>query len=178
MLETIKSGKILIKEDAALPSLLPFKSESCVPGWKSVTHLDGYELDRRIRGAGWNLFYLANEIKTNVFGFHGQERIRTAIARIVTNVAMKKFNALEITRVASKRLLGVPYVSVSAHPRHIQPSMFLFQARDFQDSGSNKADHLLDPVPAFAAIIHARPEELILPLSWDNNSASFGGAFR
>ena len=178
MLETIKSGTILIKEDTALPSLLPFKSEPCVPGWKGVANLDGYELDRQIRGAGWNLFYLANEIKTIVFGFHGQERIRRAIERIVSSVEMKKFNVLEITCVASKRFLGVPYVSVSAHPRHIQQSMFLFQVRGFQDSGSGKADHLLDPVPAFAATIHARPEERILPLSWDNNSTSFEGAFR
>jgi hypothetical protein len=43
----------------------------------------------------------------------------------------KKFNSLQITRVASKRFLGVPYVSVSACSRHIQESLFLFRDKDF-----------------------------------------------
>ena len=43
-----------------------------------------------------------------------------------------KFNSLEIMRVvleASKRFLGVRYVTVSAQSRHIQESAFLFGAR-------------------------------------------------
>jgi hypothetical protein len=36
-----------------------------------------------------------------------------------------KLNSLEITQVAAKRFMGLPYVTVSAHPRHIQESMFL-----------------------------------------------------
>jgi hypothetical protein len=42
-----------------------------------------------------------------------------------------KFNSLQITRVASKRFLGVPYVRVSACSRHIQESLFLFRDKDF-----------------------------------------------
>src|SRR6267143_202211 len=44
-----------------------------------------------------------------------------------------KFNSLEITRVASKRFLGLPYASVSAHSRHIQENEFLLRAKDHQE---------------------------------------------
>jgi hypothetical protein len=37
---------------------------------------------------------------------------------------------MEITEMTAKHFLGLPYLSVSAHPRHIQKSMYLFQAKD------------------------------------------------
>ncbi len=133
MAETIKTGTILIKDGTSLPEALRFESEPCAPGWRSVINLDGYGLDRKIREAGWTFFCLAGEIKTIVFGFEGQRRVRKAVRRILARLKMERCNSLEITRVASKRLLGVPYVSVSARSRHIQESMFLFRAREAQD---------------------------------------------
>lgn len=38
------------------------------------------------------------------------------------------FNSLEISQVASKRFLGLPYVTVSAHARHLQEK-YVFAAR-------------------------------------------------
>jgi hypothetical protein len=38
-------------------------------------------------------------------------------------------NCVEIAHVTAKRFLGLPYVTVSARPRHIQESMFLFHAK-------------------------------------------------
>jgi hypothetical protein len=40
-----------------------------------------------------------------------------------------RFNCLEISRVAVKRFLGLPYVTVAGHPRHIQESVYLFHAK-------------------------------------------------
>jgi hypothetical protein len=37
-------------------------------------------------------------------------------------VKLLKFNCLEITGITQKRFLGLPYVHVSAHSRHIQKS--------------------------------------------------------
>jgi hypothetical protein len=51
---------------------------------------------------------------------------------------------LEITRVASKSVLGVPYVSVSACSRHIQESLFLFCDKDFRELGPSKSDYRPD----------------------------------
>jgi hypothetical protein len=54
--------------------------------------------------------------------------INRAVNRILANLKWDKFNSLEITQVAAKRFLGLPYVTVSAHERHIQESMFLCRA--------------------------------------------------
>ena len=68
-----------------------------------------------------------------LFGFDGQGAVRRAVKRILTNLQLGKFNGLEITQIEAKRFLGLPYVSVCAHSRHIQENVFLFWARDHQD---------------------------------------------
>jgi hypothetical protein len=42
---------------------------------------------------------------------------------------------LAISQVAAKRFLGLPYVTVAAHPRHIQESTFLFHAERLAEWG-------------------------------------------
>ena len=133
MADTIKTGTILIKEGTLLPEALQFESEPCATGWRLVKDLDGYGLDRKIHEAGWTFFCLAGEIKATIFGFEGQETVRRAVKRILAKLKSEKFNSLEITRVASKRFLGVPYASVSARSRHIQESLVLFRAKDLQE---------------------------------------------
>ncbi len=133
MPDTIKTGTILIKEGTLLPEALRFESEPCAPGWKLVKHLDGYGVNRKIHEAGWTFFCLAGEIGATVFGLEGQETVRRAVKRILAKLKSERFNSLEITRVASKRFLGVPYASVSARSRHIQESLVLFRAKDLQE---------------------------------------------
>jgi len=74
---------------------------------------------------------MASEIKSSVFGFEGPKTVRRAVKRMLARLTPDKFNSLQITRVASKRFLGVPYVRVSACSRHIQESLFLFRDKDF-----------------------------------------------
>ncbi|MGC1255643.1 MAG: hypothetical protein WA867_08810, partial [Candidatus Acidiferrales bacterium] len=114
MAQTINTGTILFKDGTFLPNTLRFESEPCATGWRLVKDLDGYGLDRKIHEAGWTFFCIAGEIKTIVFGFEGQKKVRRAVKRILARMNLEKFNSLEITRVASKRFLGVPYVRVSA----------------------------------------------------------------
>ncbi len=124
MPDTIKPGTILIKEGTLLPEAVRFETEPCEPGWRLVKDLDGCGLDRQIRDAGWTFFCLAGQLGATVFGIDGQ---------ILANLESAEFNSLEIMRVtseASKRFLGVRYVTVSAQSRHIQESAFLFGAKD------------------------------------------------
>ena len=133
MAETINKGTILIKDGIHLPDALGFESEPCATGWRLVKNLDGYGLGQKISEAGWTFFWLAGEIGATVFGFDGQKTVRRAVKRILTNLKSGEFNSLEITRVASKRFLGLPYASVSAHSRHIQENEFLLRAKDHQE---------------------------------------------
>ena len=133
MAETINTGTILIKDRTFLPDALRFESEPCAPGWRLVRNLDGYGLGRKVHETGWTFFWLAGEIGATVFGFDGQKTVRRAVKRILANLKLGEFNSLEITRVASKRFLGLPYASVSAHSRHIQENVFLLRAKDHQE---------------------------------------------
>jgi hypothetical protein len=131
MAETINTGSILFKDETLLPDALRFDSEPCATGWRLVKDLDGYELNRRIHDAGWRFFCIAGEIKSSVFGFEGPKTVRRAVKRMLARLRPDKFNSLQITRVASKRFLGVPYVRVSACSRHIQESLFLLGDKNF-----------------------------------------------
>jgi hypothetical protein len=128
MAEKIKKGTILIEEGTPLPESLRFESESNSNGWRLVKNLNGYELDQKTTKAGWNLFYMAVEIKATAFGFDEEKALRKAVNRVLTRLKSEKFNCLEITQVAAKSFLGLPYMTVSAHPRHVQESVFLFRA--------------------------------------------------
>ena len=66
---------------------------------------------------------MAGEIKTTVFGFDRQKALRAALKRLIAEVKSQHCNSIEITRVVDKSFLSVPYVSVSAHPRHLQKGM-------------------------------------------------------
>lgn len=125
MAHEIRTGTILIKDDALLPEGLQCESEPCVAGWKVVTDFDGCGLDRAIQKTGWTFFCLAGEIRATVFGIDGQSMVRRAIERILASPMSEKFNSLEITLVASaasERFPLVHYVTVSAHSRDIQRS--------------------------------------------------------
>ena len=130
MLDTINTGTILIQEGTLLPTGLPVESDAFLPGWRAVRNLDGYGLGRKIDEADWNFFYLAGEIKATVVGREGAEALRRAVKQILAKRTGQKFNSLEIAKIVSKRFLGVPYLKVFAHSRHIQEGMYLAAARD------------------------------------------------
>jgi hypothetical protein len=125
---------ILIREGTPLPANLSIESEAYLPGWKLIKDLDGYGLDRKIREAGWMPFCLAGETKATVFGIDEEKMVHRAIMEILARLEPEKFNSLEITRVtsvASKRFLGVHYVTVSAQSRLIDQGVGLVPAKDF-----------------------------------------------
>jgi hypothetical protein len=132
MAETIKTGTILIKDGTFLPDALRVESEPCATGWRLVKDLDGYGLGRKVHEAGWTFFCPAGEIKATIFGLDVQKTVRRAVKRILANLKSGEFNSLEITQVTRKRFLGVRYVTVSAHSRHIQENALRLQVKDHQ----------------------------------------------
>ena len=136
MSDLAKAGKILIREDTLLPKGLQLETQPYAPGWRLVKNFDGHSLGRKIEEAGWTFFLLAGHSNVTVFGFDEEKTVRRAVERILANPRLKNFNALEITRVSSaisKRFLGVTYVTLSAHSRHIQESVFLSRDSDIQE---------------------------------------------
>ena len=132
--EKINTGTILIKEGAVLPECLQLETEPYWKGWRLVKNLDGKELDRKIHKAGWTLFFMADEIEVTAIGFDLGNTMRRAVKKAIAYIKSDRFNTLEITEVAVKHFLGHCYVSVIAHPRHIQESMILFHTQDLRQA--------------------------------------------
>jgi len=108
-----------------MPQFLGLESEPYSGNWSLVKVLDGCALDRKIRASGWNFFFMAGEVKSMFFGALGAKKIEQALKRILGKVKRQHFNGLEVTEIAAKRFLGIPYATVSAHSRHVQQSCYL-----------------------------------------------------
>lgn len=124
MADSIKIGTIFIEEGTPLPESLQLESEPYSREWKSIKNLNGCGLDRKIREAGWAFFSFA-QISASAFGFDRVKAGDRAVSRLLAKVKSNDFNALEISQVAAKRFLGLPYVTVSGHVRHVQESIFM-----------------------------------------------------
>jgi len=122
---TVQVGTILMKEWPGRAQLLQFESEPCSGNWSLIKALDGISLDHKIRAAGWNFFFMAAEVKAMFFGVPGAAKIQNALQRILAKVKPQHFNGLEVTGIVSSHFLGVPYVTVSAHSRHMQQGCYL-----------------------------------------------------
>jgi hypothetical protein len=77
------------------------------------------------------LFLLAGEMQATVLGRDRPETLRRAVKCILAKREEHKFNSLEITEVVAKRFLGIPFMSVTSHSRHIQERIGLVPAKDF-----------------------------------------------
>jgi hypothetical protein len=125
------SQTILIRENSHLPADLAIETEVFLPGWRIVKNLDRSALTRKIEGGNWNFFYLAGEIRATVLGRDRPGTLHRAVKCILAKREGEKFNSLEIIKVDSKRFLGIPFMSVTAHFRHIQQGIGLVPAKDF-----------------------------------------------
>lgn len=136
MAQEVQVGTILISE---WPQVFGLENEPYSGQWSVVKGLDGFGLDRKIRAAGWNFFFLASEMRAMFLGAPGTTKINHAVNRILCEVNKQHFNGLQVTRIVTKSFLGVPYVTVSAHPRHVQQNCYLdgAEARRLSRSGQN-----------------------------------------
>ncbi|HTR24495.1 MAG TPA: hypothetical protein VMI10_10960 [Terriglobales bacterium] len=120
MPSTVQVGTILIKEWPGMPQLIVFESGLLLGEWSMVRVPDAFSLDRKIHAAGWNFFFMAAEVKAMFFGSLRASKVQSALKRILAKVKPQHFNGLEVTAIVGRHFLGVPYVAVSAHSRHLQ----------------------------------------------------------
>jgi hypothetical protein len=125
MKNQISAGAILVEDGTLVPDGLSLDSEPYTAGWGSLRNPDRRELDRKLHGAGWTFFLIADEVTRSVVGFNEQQAIRMAMKRILSGVKSRCLNCLEVHRVVTKTFLGLHFVSVFGHPRHIQKSSAL-----------------------------------------------------
>ena len=125
MTPQIQVGTILIEDRPLVTRILDRESESYSGNWSVVKAINGLALDRKIHAAGWNFFFMAEEVKATVFGSLAPKSIQKALKRICLKVRKQDFNCLEVTEMVENRFLGVPYTTICTHSRHIQQGCLL-----------------------------------------------------
>ena len=135
MAQTIEIGTLLVKAGTLLPESLQLGSDPYLKGWRLVKNLGSSAMDRKLCEAGWTFFYMAGEVNAIAFGSDSEKTTRRAVKKVIANMKLDRFNFLEISRVAGKSFLGLPCVSVAGHARHIQESIYLFQAKPISEWG-------------------------------------------
>jgi hypothetical protein len=123
-------GDLLVQQGLNVPRSLLLPTEINSNGWAAVNGSRS-AFEKTIDEEGWTFFFMAGEIKATVFGFDRQKALRAALKRLITDVKSQHCNSIEITAVVDKSFLRMPYVSVSAHARHLQKGRLF--------SGSNPA---------------------------------------
>ena len=129
MADNIKTGTMLIKGKALLPDSLILGSERCSGGWILLKNLDRFRLARKVRDRGWSFFAMRGEVKATAFGLNVEKTTRRALLRVLASPTSAEYNCLELMEVVRMRFLGLPCVSISACPRHIQESNILPQSK-------------------------------------------------
>ena len=114
---------------APRPAYFESSGEVCPEEWMSVQHsFSSKELEAELSTNGWTFFYMASPIQIRAFGFNPIKRMASALNKIVAIVRKQGCNSLQIDRVSTHSFFGLEYLSVSAHPRHIQKGI-LFVAQ-------------------------------------------------
>jgi len=125
MLGSLKIGTVLVQTDTFIPDSVWVQRETFCCGWQTITNLDGSNLDRQIRSDGWNFMFLGGALRSTSWGSWSGIAIRCAAIRVLKKIQATKFNAFEITAIRARHFLGIPYVIVIGHSRHIQKSPVL-----------------------------------------------------
>lgn len=115
----IQTGTMMVQQSASIRSL-EIESEPYSGNWDSLGILESSGLDRKVRAAGWSLFFMASELRALVPAWGGQDTLRRGVKRLLAQTRRQHFNCLEVTQILKRRFFGIPYVSIAAHSRHIQ----------------------------------------------------------
>lgn len=119
------AGTLLLRRDAFRPRCVNLEGGQYPDGWMAIKRsLTAQELERELTGLGWALFYMANVVRRSAFGFDRGKAADTALARVIAAVQQDGCNCLQIEAVEARSFLGLPFIRVSARPRHLQKGNF------------------------------------------------------
>lgn len=120
----IQNGTMMIREGFLLPESAQIESRSYSNTWRILTGLDNFSLDRRLRAAGWHLFFIAGELKVIELGW-GASAVRRGMKRILCKGGQSNLNCVQITQARRARFSGLPYFAIRAYSFHIQKDAVL-----------------------------------------------------
>ena len=117
----ITSGALLIEREAQRPRCFEVEADAHANGWTLVRQrLTPQQLEKELSASGWTFFFMAGPIRATAFGFNRDKAIYAALKRGINAVIEQRCNCLQIESVETHSRLGIPYVTLSIRPRHIQ----------------------------------------------------------
>jgi hypothetical protein len=122
--DCLKQGSVLMVSGTFTPPSVPLNLKTYRETWRVIGNAGGHLLDEDLRRAGWNLFFIAGVIRGYALG-SGEGCVKRAMRHVLATVKAQGFNCAQVSDVLVKRFLGVPYVCVEAHSRHLQQSNIL-----------------------------------------------------
>ena len=125
MTPNVQVGTILIEDRPLVTRILDLRRESYSAEWVVLK-----VLAQKLRSVRRNCPFFAEEAQATVFGSLVANNIQKALKRIFLKMRKQNFNCLEVTKMVENRFLGVPYITVCTHPRHIQQGCWLDSAQE------------------------------------------------
>ena len=114
----IAAGRILVRLGTPLPNSFR-QPDVRSHGW-SLMASTGPAFQEQVLAAGMTFFFMAGTISTTAFGFDRQKTLASAMKRLSRRVKGAHCNSIEIAGVTHHSFLGVPFVRVTGHARHLQ----------------------------------------------------------
>ena len=118
----IAAGRILVRLGTPLPNSFR-QPDVRSHGW-SLMAATGPAFQAQVLEAGMTFFFMAGVISASAFGFDREKTLASAMNRLALRVHGAQCNSLEIAAVSHHSFLGVPFVRVSGHARHLQVGSF------------------------------------------------------
>jgi hypothetical protein len=119
--QSLSDGRFLIAPGTALPPAWRLEGDSVASGWSRLANtFDGAPLEKELVTTEWTFFFMAGTITTTAFGLSRPRMLDAALARLIAGVSLQRCNCLEIDDARMRSFLGIPYVRISGHARHIQ----------------------------------------------------------
>lgn len=120
----ITPGVVLVERDALRPRCFELEAGSHPAGWMPIKHTSTpQQLEKELSATGWTFFFMAGPIRATAFGFNRDKTVHAALNRCIKAVRQLRCNCLQIESLEMHSFLGIPYVSLSVRPRHIQKGM-------------------------------------------------------
>src|SRR5215469_6843985 len=77
----------MMRAGTTIPQSLQVETEPYSPGWEIIKNSDGNSVDRDLRRADWNFFFLAASIQATAIGYVGARTVRRAMERVLAKEA-------------------------------------------------------------------------------------------
>src|ERR1035437_3317405 len=119
MQNQVQSGTMMVRQ-SAIPQSLGVESEPYCQNWRSLGVVESLSFEQKARAAGWNLFFMAGELRTVGPAWGAEYTLRRGVRRLLAKTRLSHCNCLELTHIPRKPFLGISSLSRAAHPRHIQ----------------------------------------------------------